>query len=520
VHKLQKGSFLGPIVKTVYQVLNEKILKLSVDDANNIYKHYQSVFARVGEQVSKELSSATTPITLFVPIDNAFKSLRPDQISALVADERCAYKFITYNIVYEEVCPNQLAKYNSDYASTSQQASFVSVSENSSNTVIYFNGQIVHIPKYGISMAANGAIYRLSTIRLSGVIDFLYDVVQSFKKKIATSFLNGVGANWLDVIKSESTDTTLLLPFEEKHTTPINPVSSAAASATVGDALSPLTTAVTMTAITATANMSTTTSTLSTAIASPPANLTGLSSPNGERINIYDYIIKPKYTFYQLNDGDILTSVSNKKYLINVYPFDTAIPEYLSFIPVRNFQRKTINCQQLEMSDIAACSSQLIVFKSERHSIQPLDTITVLEYIEKDSELTVFNMLINHCGKECKEIFKNLRAPSQQQQQQRMQNSSLGQRRSGYTLILPVNDYFSRTINNFNKYSKNTTLLKRTIDSNIFYGTYCFPHIRSESLIENMLNRRLQSKKIHSRIIKPNQYLDINGIIVHKSGVF
>lgn len=464
-HKLQPGSLLIPYTKSVYQLLLEKVLKPALNFNSN-YKIFQKIFSQSNDQLVKDLSTATTPITIFIPTDHAFKSLRQDQIDSLIADKKCGYKFLTHNIVYEEICPNQLIKYNSEYSSQAQRANFIAVTE-SGSSILYFNGQVVNLSKTNINTAYNGIIYRLSTLKLTGVVDFLYDIVNGFKKKFPSNFINSLYPNWMDVIKNEGTNSTLFMPFDDNKTLNNSIIQNEKIELTSTDA--------------------------------PPANYF---------INISDYLTKPRYSFYQLNDGDVLTSLSNKKYLISVYPFENPIPDYMNFIPHRNFQRKAINCQQLEMHDLSACSSQLIVFKSERFLIPALDTVPLLEYISSDEELNIFSNLLDFCGSKCKSIFTSL-------------NGKNVNNRKGYTIILPTNDYFNKGIQNFSKYSRNLTLFIKNIQSNIFHGTYCHFYLRNmDAIIENLLNRKVKSKRVMSRITKTQAYLSTSGLIVHKTDSF
>lgn len=513
MHKLQENSILTTSVKSIHQVITEKIIK----PTNNNFKIFKKLYTHLSESIIKDLNSFTSPITLFIPYDYAFtKSLRQDQIDALVSDAKCANKFIMNNIVYEEACPSQLLKYGADYSSNIQRANFIFYSENSSNTMLYFNGQIVNIGKSNVNSATNGMIYRLSTLKLTGIVDFLYDLVVTFKKKFSPSFINSLNSNWLEIIKNESANTTLFMPFEPMQTTTISITQSSSTLTTTNELLNLNTTsASSFFAPPAAANSlsDVVTSSAPPPPSSSPTNAASSSTAGSaqleNRINIYDYMIRPSQTYYQLNDGDVLTSVSNKKYLVNVYPLEsTSIPEYLYFIPSRNFQRKTINCQSLESPGLNACSSQLIIFKNERNIIPQLDTMPLIDYIATNKELSYFNKLLDYCGAECKLIYKRLNEPT-------MLNY-----RKGYTVILPTNDFFTKSLQNFNKYSKNMTLFKRNIQANIFYGTYCYNIMRSDALIENMLNRKVQSRRVHTRIVKSNTYLSELGILVHKTDIF
>lgn len=58
------------------------------------------------------------------------------------------------------------------------------------------------------------ALYRLLTLELSGVVDFLYDIVIGFRKKFAQQFIESLESNWSDVLRNESKNVTLFMPFE------------------------------------------------------------------------------------------------------------------------------------------------------------------------------------------------------------------------------------------------------------------------------------------------------------------
>jgi uncharacterized surface protein with fasciclin (FAS1) repeats len=468
IHKLQTGSIVTPLTKTVFQILNEKILKPTL--VKNNFKIFQKMFAQSQDRLTADLNKQlkTSAITLFVPTDDAFKSsLRNDQIESLVADKSCGYKFLFHNIVYEEVCPTQLIKYGAEYSSNNQRANFIAVNENSNN-FMYFNGQIVNLSKSSINTAANGMIYRLSSLNLNGVVDFLYDNVVSFKKRIPSNFLAALSSNWLDVVKTESNNSTLFFPLEEKST--------------VGDSKS-----------------------FSENASGNNTIVTALDS-----LSINDYIIKPRFTLYELNDGQVLSSMSNKKFLVNVYQLENPL-DFMSFIPSRNFQRKTINCASLELSDFSSCNAQLIVYKSENNQIPLLNTQTVLDFIAYHSDLSAFSSLIEMCGPECKSLFSSLGNEM---------SVAVQQRRRGFTLILPSNSYFNKHAGNFTKFMKNLPLLKKQLQSNIIHGTFCYNFMKSSAVVENLLNRRIQAKKIYARITEGNVYLSETGVIIHKSDLF
>lgn len=491
IHKLQTSSIITPLTKTVFQILNEKILKSTL--AKNNFKIYQRLFEASRDKLTADLNnkpasffslssttssaprtSLSSSINIFVPTDEAFRaSLRPEQIESLVADKTCGYKFLFHNIVFEEICPTQLIKYGAEYSSPNQRANFIAVNEKNSN-LLYFNGQIVNLSKSSVNTASNGMIYRLSTLNLNGVVDFLYDIVAGYKKKIPANFINALNSNWMDVIKNETNDSTLFLPIEEKSS--LNDPKGSDQSN--GNA----------------------------SLVSTNPNTVSNSQPI-DRVNLFDYLIKPRYTFYDLNDGKLLTSVSNKKYLINVYQLENQL-DFMSFIPSRNFQRKTINCQLLEMPDLTACNAQLIVYKSETYQIPLLNTLSVLDFISYNADFSILSRLLELCGSECKEILSNLR------------NNGESVKRKGFTLILPSNAFFNRHPNSFAKLTKNATLLQRQLQSNIFYGTFCYTMLKSSMIMENLLNRRIMAKRLHPRVTEGNVYLSDTGVLIHKSDAF
>lgn len=233
-------------------------------------------------------------------------------------------------------------------------------------------------------------------------------------------------------------------------------------------------------------------------------NLYYLLSSNQSTISIRDYLVKPRLSFYDLHNGDVLTSLSGRVYLINVYQFETPIRNELiaRLIPLRNLERKAINCQQLEVPDLNACNAQLIVFKSELNHIPSLSGVSLLEYVRTQPDLSVFNSLINFCGNQCKNLLNNF-------------NKS-----STYTILLPVNEYFNKAVYNFQQFSTNLSLLKSTIKSNIFYGSYCGFYLRNEVFIENFSGRKIRAKKLFPQLNKTDVYMSKSGIIAHKINNF
>lgn len=224
-----------------------------------------------------------------------------------------------------------------------------------------------------------------------------------------------------------------------------------------------------------------------------------LRSNQNRPISIRDYITKPRLSFYELNNGDVLTSLSGHKYLISTYPFESSLSELIMrLIPRRNLERKAINCQQLEVPDLSACNAQLIVFKSDANRIPHLNTESLLDFIRRQSDLTVFASLLRLCGADCNNLLSN------------------NQSRSGYTVLLPTNEYFNKALYNFQKFSNSMSLFKRSLQANTFRGTYCGFYLKYDVLIENRLERKVKAKRVSTRLVKTDVYLSKSGIVAHK----
>lgn len=464
IHKLEDDSLLRPNHRTIYQLLFENLFKTNW--SNNYFQIFKKIFLKTSDLLMKDLNKSKSSITLFVPTDAAFKSLRANQIESLWSDKMCAYKFVSHNMLNEEVCPLHIGKYATEYSSRSTKAELIVVSENSTTDNVYFNAQKLNLSKW--YTASNGFIYRMSTLKLNGIVDFMYDLVNAFRRKFYQPFVNSLEPDWLDIIRNESNNTTLFLPFDSL----LNSYNSS-------------------------------------------------SNYTVNSLSIRDYMVTPKVTFYELNDAQVLTSLRNQKYLVTVYQFDNRLPEFMKYIPKRNFNRKAINCHQLEMSDVSACNSQLIVYKYEslfaNHQITQLSSRTqsVLDFISNDSELTIFHNLIEHCGHKCKSLFENMTSRSLEPGR-----SGLQSYKQGYTVVLPVNDYFNKALNNFNKYARNVTLFFKTINLNVFRGTYCGFYLKSNIFIENLMNRQVKAMNVYRRIVKSNVFINELGMVVHKANIF
>lgn len=167
IHQLQPNSVLIPKAKTVLQMVREKLLfapnKLNSTPTGSElhFSTFARIFAKCHDLVEKELSKPTrsaTTMTVFMPTDLAFRSLRRDQIESLSADRMCAFKFVMQNIVFEEVCPEQLIRYNTEYSSRLQKADFIAVTDEN-DTQLYFNGQKVSTSK--VYFGSNGFVFYL-----------------------------------------------------------------------------------------------------------------------------------------------------------------------------------------------------------------------------------------------------------------------------------------------------------------------------------------------------------------------
>lgn len=238
-------------------------------------------------------------------------------------------------------------------------------------------------------------------------------------------------------------------------------------------------------------------------------------------VSIRDYLVRPRLTFYELSHGDVLTSLSGRDLLVSVYAFEGVLSEVIErFIPRRNLERKAINCQQLEVPDLSACNAQLIVFKSEHNRIPDLHTSSLLEFIQRESDLSVFNSLIQFCGPDCKIFFNNLTRTSYNKSSQRTTKPGGGGGGGGYTILLPVNDYFNKSLFNFEKFANNISLFKSTIRANVFEGVYCGFYMRYEASVKNMLGRSVKAKRVLTRIQTSDVYMSKHGLIAHKTSVF
>jgi hypothetical protein len=458
IHELEAGSLLLPIVKTIHQLVDNYILHRSTESKTN-FKIFNQIYNKQSNNyLRKDLNVnnvESMPITLFIPFDDAFynSNLNINQIESIISDEKCCNHFLMANIRFkEETCPNKLMLIK-DLVNSS--FSFKKRTDGISFTDFIFNDQIVSSLRSDINMASNGMIFRLRTVKVKGIIEFLFDIVMNLKKRISTQFINSLEPNWMDILKTNSTNVTLFLPFHHhdqqyKVETTIN-----------------------------------------------------------ERINIRDYMTTPRYSHYDLKDGQILKSLTNKKYLITVYPSDVeAIPKYMNFLPLRSFERKSINCVRLEIPDIDACSSSIIIFANKLNTnsiIKELDTKSLLHFIETEADLSFFKIIIDHCGEECAEIFLDLE-----------------RNKKGFTLLLPNNYFFSRELDNFKRYARNKNYLLLKIKENIFNGTFCADHLNdtNDFKLNNLLDMSVRSKTVFKRIKSFNCYLNENGLLIHKTDTF
>lgn len=181
MHQLEPGSLLVPQQKTVFQLLNDKLSRSARlgADATSRFTIFAKIFAKCRDLLQEELSSSLSssssvwsssksatsklssfgsggsgasganglPLTVFIPMDSAFRSLRRDQIESLWSDSTCAYKFVMQNVVREEICPNQMIRLGAEYSSRVQKADFIAVPEENATTHLYFNGQKVNSAK-------------------------------------------------------------------------------------------------------------------------------------------------------------------------------------------------------------------------------------------------------------------------------------------------------------------------------------------------------------------------------------
>jgi len=249
------------------------------------------------------LNDTQNSVTVFLPTDQAFSNMRKDQLQSIIEDNICNNQFISKFIVSDEICSQKIFDFNAEYSSSFQSASLITVVDEFEQKQAYFNGQHVSNKTVPFS-ASNGMFYYLDTIQTSYFLDFLYDMVLYLKKKSNIDFFDRLKTDWEFDLLNESFNTTIILPVS--------------------------------------------------ASSSPYQNLFLTNSTENEEndIEITDYLFKGQFQVHELSDGQILTTVSRKKYLINTKHHFSKIPSFLKWVPVRNFFIRSINCQKIEQADL------------------------------------------------------------------------------------------------------------------------------------------------------------------------
>ncbi len=141
------------------------------------------------------------------------------------------------------------------------------------------------------------------------MVDFMYDMVVYLKRRTSSGYFENLVGNWRQVLLTESIESTLFLPIEAS-------------------------------------------------VLSSGLNLTEEEyEPYNEttKIDIRDYLINSHETYYKLRDGQLLTSKTNRTYLVNTFTF--GLPQFLNWVPTRNFFIKSINCQRIEINDLKGMGS-------------------------------------------------------------------------------------------------------------------------------------------------------------------
>ena len=445
IHKLEASSLLRLHPHTVYEILEQKLL-----DSDEASGHSLNILNRIFEKSRDSfkalLDEPKNSLTVFLPTDSAFGNLRQDQIDSLISDSVCGQSFLSQFFVQDEMCPGKVYMYEADYSSPQQTANLITIDEEEHKHV-YFNGQRVSHAQ-PVPSGSNGMFYYLDTVKVNHLADFLYEMVAYLKRK--SNFFNQLDSDWSQLVQTHGTDSTLFLPIlSEKDLIKQNRT---------------------------------------------------MTKPQ-RKYEIQDFLIKKHLTYYKLRDGQLLTSLSGAKYLINTFPVVGDVPVFLNWVPMRNFLPKSINCQQLEFNDLKGCSAQIIFFHSTNMPV--LNEETVLDYIGHDAELSAFNALLHKCGTQCMDIYTRL-------------GNWKYSNKQGFTIFLPTNEYFRGDQTN-----NSTTLLQSQIESHIVHGTFCMFYITNNHFeMRNMLGGTFLSKEIVNNITSYESYMSSTGIVVHKTSRF
>lgn len=439
IHKLEEGSLLLPGKQTIFDKL-ENIILLST----RTFKIFKEIFNKNSDLLFSEFSSFQNFKTLFIPSDRTFQKLTDGEIESIITDEKCSLNLVKKNLLKENVCPKQLYKNNADFETsqdfivenlgTNQIATykpwFRTITVNNTK-LLFFDNQQILLSKS--SFTANGVIYAINNLNTEN-ISLLDTIVESFMNKISPSFMRTLDKSWRQIIRDNSNNCTLLLPglkFFQNRTIK-------------------------------------------------------------NTIMIQDYIFRPKYNIYELVNGQVVTSLTKKKYLINSIETSKKTFDLFTYLPRKYFFTKYINCQEIEESQISACNSELSFFNSPLNFIPDLNHESLQFYLKKDKELLYFNQMISNCGQKCELFLLELEEKSKK-------NST------GFTLFLPINNFTSNNII--------FDMKKR-----FFYNTLCESMLINENFqAKNLINRKIKSNILAQWIQQGQAFLSKSGILIHKA---
>ncbi len=303
IHQLENSSVLVKHEQTIYQILANLTNQATFNQNNYDLNIFSLIFAKSDQKFSEQLNDIENQYTVFLPTDQAFAGMRADQLKSLIDDSTCADQFLSKFIISDEICTAQIFDHNADYSSSFQTASLITIVDKFGHKQTYFNGQNVSNKKVPFS-ASNGMFYYLNTIKTSSFLDFLYDMVMFLKQASKIDYFNRLETDWESELLNESFNTTFILPALVSSSPYQNLIL---------------------------------------------ANSTGL---NESLIKINDYLFKGQLHVNELSDGQLLTSISGRKYLINTKVHSGTIPSFLKWVPARNFFVRSINCQKIEITDL------------------------------------------------------------------------------------------------------------------------------------------------------------------------
>ncbi|CAF0822633.1 unnamed protein product [Brachionus calyciflorus] len=437
IHKLEPGSILESKAETLFDILQLKILETTQN-----FKIFKEIFNTISPQMYKKLTSLDSHKTVFIPTDRAFRNFTKNEIESIIFDDKCSTSLISQNIIDEYICPSQYHKLNADYTISTEKlyenfylnqiyTYFPQLKVISKNftKILFFNNQLVHLTKS--SKAINGIVYGISDLNTYN-LNLLSKLVNQFDKKISPSFKQALNNDLITFIRDNGNNSLLLLPGLKYY-------------------------------------------------------FKGHSIDKA--ISIEDYLFQPKFNLYQLKNGQILNSLSGRKYLINSVKTNRKSFELFKYLPEKYFESKFINCQEIEESQYSGCNSELAFFNSKMNYIPKLSQNSLLAYLKSDVDFYYFN---SKCGRECVKFLTNLEKES---------NKS----GKGYTLFLPINNFDHQ---NF------ATKLK----SKVFNETLCEAILNTENFnVVNFLNETYTTTEVFRWIEKSQTYLSINGFLIHKT---